>query len=213
MSFSNHAEYLKFIEKRVLNDQWRVGWFKTEINVDIYGLKCNLLFLGHSRHFESIKPFFFSRIQSVFIYPYSAVAMVFCQKEVDHSLIDGILSSVREFIKKRIITTPEGVDWGIDVAYIALVSVKKIPEYVKEYFRDFFEPIVDDQYMQEEYPGISGYKRIHKAVGMCLVDLATGNTYCHDDVFSREAGRLFKPELYLIERLENTLKKLLLSFL
>lgn len=197
------SEYVDLIENRIYKDEWRVGWFYSRKNVNIGDFICRLFMYGHSRHFRYAKPFFFSKLFSLRIIPYGAAAMVFSVDYLDISIIEKVIASVKEFMRKEIFTTPEKVKWGVDVAYICITS-SVIGRGVKDYIEEVFRSDVDDQYMS--YEGYSG--KIPKKIGLVAVNLTNNEMYYGKDMFSREAKRLFNPKLTVVEKIARTFSKL-----
>lgn len=195
-------EYLHHIVNRILNDEWRVGWFKVEENIEINGVKCRYLLIGHSTYFKKYKPFFLSRILAYRIIPYGTLAVIFVVDYVDISIIEKIVKSVTEYMRKRTFKTPDDISWGIDIAYIAVVSAE-IGRGVIEYVTKIFNGIVSDQYMI--YRGFRG--KINKRIGLTVVNYKSEEIYSSDDIISMEARRLFNPKLSIIEKFLSIFKK------
>ncbi len=202
----NLDRYIDFIEHRILRDEWRVGWFKSFRNVDINGFKCMLLIYGHSRHFKT-KGFIFPRLQLPYLFPYGAAAMLFAFDEVDINLIERVLDVVREYMRGTLFKTPENVEWDIDVAYVAIAS-KSIDESAIEYIEDVYKPEVLNQYMMCE----GSFGKIVKRIGLVLIDLNNRRIYSANDMFSKEARRLFNPKPSIAEKIIYSFKKNILNF-
>lgn len=199
----NIFKYLRLVEKRIYTDEWRVGWFKVAKNIPIGKFNCNLIIYGHSRYFRQVKPFFISKIMVPRIFPYSAVAMVFIVDYIDVSIIEELISSVKEFMRTEEITTPEKVKWGVDVAYVAIVS-SKLGRGIEDYVKEVYNSEVVDQYMKIE--GSRGL--ICKKIGLVVIDVAKEEIYYGKDMFSKEAYRLFNPKLSLVEKIADAYHKL-----
>jgi hypothetical protein len=177
---------IPILEKRIYRDEWRVGWFQSDRDVDIDGYDCKLLMYGHSRHFSRTKPFLLSRLFTINLLPYSAAAMIFQVDYIDISYIEGLIKAIKRFMASKKIETPEKIEWGIDIAYVA-VFTEEMGRGVEDYINDFFISEIDDQYMLSE--GFSG--KLKKKIGLVLVNLSDKKFLRGRDMFSKEAVRLF----------------------
>lgn len=177
---------IPILEKRIFNDEWRVGWFKSVRDVVIDGYRCKLLMYGHSRHFRLTKPFLLSRVFTLNLLPYSAVAMIFKVEYLDISRLENLIKAVKVFMAEDRIITPEKIEWGIDIAYIGIFA-DEVGRGVDIYIKDIFRHELDDQYMWSE--GFRG--KIKKKIGIVLINLLDKTYIRGEDMFSREAFRLF----------------------
>ena len=196
------SRYLNKVVNRILSDEWRIGWFKVEENIDINGIKCKYLLYGHSRHFKKYKPVFLSRFLSYQIIPYGAAAIIFVVDYIDISIIEKIINAVKRFVEKTRFTTPEGIEWEVDVAYVAILS-REIGRGVDEYVSSIFRGIINGQYMM--YEGFRG--RVNKRIGLVIVNYEDEEIYSGDDMFSREAHRLFNPKSSILEKITKLFHK------
>ena len=192
-------EYKALIKSRILRDVWRVGWFKVYDHVNIDNLKCELLFLGHSRHLK--KKGILTRMQIPYLYPYGAIAILFYTPEVTLNYVEDVIHAVKNYMKNAIMITPENVKWGVDVAFVAISTIKSPSKNLIEYI-EAVNPNINDQYMEELLFG----KKVNKKIGIVIVDLLNKVVYGGRNIIAKEAKRLFNPNLSFIERLKSKFK-------
>lgn len=191
-------EYVSYVEKRILKDQWRVGWFKSNRNIIIDDLKCEFLIYGHSKYFKS-KNFIIPRLNIPHLYPYGAVAiLIYKEKFLDISFIEKTIDSVKKLMLSTKITTPEGIKCGVDVAFVAIATYETISKDLAEYIMNI-NPEIYNQYMEASFYG----RKIYKKIGLAAVDLRNEVVYAGDNIFSREARKLFNPKHSIIERIKD----------
>ncbi|PCN50092.1 hypothetical protein B6U99_06275 [Candidatus Geothermarchaeota archaeon ex4572_27] len=188
--------YLEMVERRILSDEWRVGWFRVERDVEIDGLRCSLLFYGHSMYFKT-RPFLLSMLQLPFVYPYGAAAILFVVKEATLDFIEKVIRAVRSFMERARMKLPGGREWGVDVAFVAVASEEGVSRDLAEWV-EALKPDVYDQWMQEPWFG----RAINKKIGLTLIDLKNKVAYSAKNVFAAEAKRLFSPKPALVEKIK-----------
>jgi hypothetical protein len=116
--------------------------------------------------------------------------------------VDDVRRSVAEFIKEGRMVTPEGVCWGIDIAFVGLASGSEIPNHLVEYIG--YHNCDIDAYMEE--PRFGRY--LKKKIGLALIDLKRKVVHSGNNLFAREARRLFNLKLAFIERLRARFEQL-----
>jgi len=191
-----YDEYLSKVERRIFKNRWIAGWFRSLRNVKIDDLICDLLIYGHSRYFES-KSFLLPRALLPSLYPYGTIAILFHKDMfLDIGFIEKTLDEVKNFMRYNRMKIPGGVEWGIDIAITGIASYEEISKDLADYILTL-DPNIYDQYMETEMYG----KKIHKKIGLALIDLKKEVAYSARDRYSRIAKKFFTPRPSLFEKI------------